>query len=63
VLALINPIKVSPLTILTAEIVLLLSLGFTLYLTIEKKMSWKHGLIMIGMYVVFIIISLLTQKV
>jgi len=61
VLAIINPIKVSPLTLLSAEIVLLASLGFILYLTAKKRIEWKHGIVLLLTYALFITISLVIR--
>ena len=58
ILAMIRPIEISFISIIVAEITLVISLIFILYLTIKRAINWKHGLILIGGYVIFIIISI-----
>ena len=58
ILAMIKPIKISFMSIIAAEIALLVSLSFILYLTIKKSINWKHGLILIGGYIIFILFSI-----
>ncbi|MBD3248689.1 hypothetical protein GF336_01470 [Candidatus Woesearchaeota archaeon] len=55
ILALLNPIIVDPWTIAFAEFALLLSIGLIFYFTSKKMLTWKHGLILIGVYLVFIL--------
>ena len=60
IISLISPIKASFMTIMLAELFLLSALGYILVLTVGKEMNWKHGIVLVSMYAVFITLSIIT---
>ena len=63
ILAVINPIVTSPWTILVSEIVLVGGLVFIFYLTEKKMMTWKSGIVLLSLYLIFITANLVMQYV
>ncbi len=55
ILALLNPIIIDPWTIIFAEFALLLSIGLIFYFTSKGVLTWKNGLVLIGVYLIFIV--------
>jgi len=58
ILAIIFPIYLPLTTILASGIILALAMALTLYFMKTGWITWKHGLLMIGIYLVFVLIEL-----
>lgn len=58
VLAIIFPMALPFSTILISAIILTLSIALVLFFMKEGTITWKHGLLMIGIYVVFVVLEL-----
>ncbi len=51
---LLHPLAVDVPTVLPAMIALAFALGFVLWRVSQKSMTWKHGLVLVGIYIAFI---------
>ncbi|MCK4589623.1 MAG: sodium:calcium antiporter [Nanoarchaeota archaeon] len=58
ILAIIFPFSLPFSTILVSGIFLALAMGLTLYFMKQGWATWKHGILMIGIYLVFVVIEL-----
>ena len=63
ILAMISPIAVSPWTIAASQAILVAGLGLIFYLTTKKMMTWKSGLVLLGLYATFIVVNLVIYYV
>jgi len=57
IFALINPLTVDLNLIKVAIVVTIISLAFVMYLTEKEKMTWKHGIILILIYIGYLVIE------
>lgn len=59
IVALIKPITIAFSTILNASIFLVLAVTLMMFILKKRILTWKHGLLLVGMYVLFIAIEIL----
>ncbi len=59
VLAIIFPFSIPFSTVLVSGIILTIAMGLTLYFMKTGWVTWKHGILMIGLYLVFVLVELI----
>ncbi|MEK6858175.1 MAG: hypothetical protein AABX39_06315 [Nanoarchaeota archaeon] len=57
VVAIFHPLKIDVSNILTAGIFLITSMTLLMYFLKKKVMTWKEGLIMVGIYLLFVVVE------
>ena len=55
IVAIIKPVFIQPSTLLIASIFLAIGIFYILMIMGKEKLSWKHGLILIAFYVLFLL--------
>ena len=55
VVAIIKPVYINPQTIFITSIFMIAGIFFTLIIMEKEKASWKHGIVLISFYILFLI--------
>jgi cation:H+ antiporter len=59
ILSLVKPLTINPALVWNAALFLVLSISFVMYLMRGKAITWKHGLVLLGLFFLFLVIEII----